>query len=261
MNNSKKPQLPFDVSSVDYSGPLLSLVLHPWVSDGWLRLIKKYFRLDVEGIENIPKKGPAIIAPNHSGYSGLDAMVLNHEIYHRTKRIPRVMTHSFWFLSPTTAKPAQKLGFVEATTENGIHLLKKNSVIILFPEGEFGNFKPSLEKYRLQEFKRGFVRMALQAQAPIVPTLVIGAEETHINLTQIKIPKLIKNLILPLPLNIIPLPAKWRLVFLPPIYLPYLPDAAENAELVHEITVDIQEKMQTALTKELQNRKNIYFTW
>ena len=62
-------------------------------------------------------------------------------------------------------------------------------MIILFPEGEKGNFKPSRKSYELQEFKRGFVRMALETQSPIIPTLVIGAEETHINLSQLKLPK------------------------------------------------------------------------
>ncbi len=258
MNKKKKPVLPFDVSKIDFSEPLMRLVLHPLISDQWLKIIKKYFRLSVEGIENIPKKGPVIIAPNHSGFAGLDAMILNHEIFNQTSRIPRVMTHSFWFLSPTTAIPAQKLGFTEATFENGVQLLKKNSAIILFPEGEYGNFKPSLKKYQLQEFKRGFIRMALTAQAPIVPTLVIGAEETHFNMARFKIPALIKNLILPLPLNLIPLPAKWKIIFLSPIHLPYLPDAANDSELVHEISTDIKEKMQIALNNELLKRKHIY---
>ena len=57
--------------------------------------------------------------------------------------------------------PAHKMGFLEATTSNGLNLLKKNNMLILFPEGEYGNFKPSQKRYRLQEFKRGFVRMAV----------------------------------------------------------------------------------------------------
>lgn len=223
-----------------------------------LEIMSKYFRLEVEGIENVPQRGPAIIAPNHSGYSGFDSFLLSHSIYQNTRRIPRVLTHHFWFISPLTAIPANKVGFVEATKENGRKALKKNQLVILFPEGEYGNFKPTTKRYHLQEFRRGFVRLALEQQCPIIPTLVLGAEETHINLKQIKLSKYLMGTILPLPLNVLPLPAKWKIRFLPPITLPFKPEAANDAELVHEITMDIRERIQSAIAREVKNRHGIF---
>lgn len=219
-----------------------------------LEIMRKYFRLEVSGTENIPRHGPAIIAPNHSGYSGFDAVLLAHTLQTETKRLARVLTHHFWFLTETTAIPAQKMGFTEATYENGVNALKKKNLIVLFPEGEQGNFKPSSKMYQLQEFKRGFVRMALETQAPIIPTLIVGAEETHINLSKLKLTKFLRGTVLPLPLNFIPLPAKWRIHFLEPIYLPYKPEAMNDSELVHDIAQEIQELMQDALAKELKKR-------
>ena len=221
-------------------------------------LARKYFRLEVEGLENIPKRGAALLCPNHSGYSGFDALLLAHEVYKSTGRVPRVMTHHLWFLLKQTAIPAEKMGFIEASTPNAIMQLKKNNLVILFPEGEFGNFKPSTERYHLQEFKRGFVRMAIQRQCPIIPTLIIGAEETHINLAQLKFTKYLRGTILPLPLNIIPLPARWKFVFLPPIELPYQPSAADDRELVSEIASELRETMQTALNQHLSQRTSIF---
>lgn len=223
-----------------------------------MEIARKYFRLEVEGLENIPKKGRAIIAPNHSGYSGFDAMLLGHEIFKSTHRIPRVLTHHLWFLTSATAIPAQKLGFLEATTNNGLQQLRKNNLIILFPEGEYGNFKPSTEAYQLQEFKRGFVRMAIMTQAPIIPTIIMGAEETHINLRQLKFTKYLIGGVLPLPLNILPLPAKWKIRFLPPIVLPYRPSAVHDTELIHEVAQDFRELMQKAITEEVEKREWIY---
>lgn len=219
-----------------------------------LEIMRKYFRLEVEGAENIPRRGSVIIAPNHSGYSGFDAFLLGHVIQTEAKRVPRVLTHHFWFLTDTTAIPAQKMGFTEATYENGINALKKGNAIVLFPEGEQGNFKPTTKRYQLQEFKRGFIRMALETQSPIVPTVVIGAEETHINLKQLKFTKFLKGSVIPLPLNVIPLPAKWRIKFLEPIYLPYKADALKDAELVHEIAAEVQEKLQEAIQAEMKKR-------
>lgn len=223
-----------------------------------LEIMRKYFRLEVIGIENVPRRGAALIAPNHSGYSGFDAMILSHILTQDAKRIPRVLTHYFWFLTKTTAIPAQKLGFTEASYDNGVAALEKKNLVVLFPEGEHGNFKPSTEMYQLQEFKRGFVRMALQTQSPIIPTIIVGAEETHINLSQLKFTKFLKGLVIPLPLNLIPLPAKWRIRFLEPIRLPFKPEARHDVDLVHEICEEIQEKMQEALKEELKLRGSAY---
>lgn len=185
-------------------------------------------------------------------------MVLSHTIQRETGRTARLLAHYFWFLSDTTAIPAAKMGFTEATFENGLAALKKHNLIVLFPEGEKGNFKPTSQMYQLQEFKRGFVRMALMTGSPIIPTLVLGAEETHINLNQVKLTKFLRGLVIPLPLNIIPLPAKWKIIFLEPINLPYRPEAADDTELVHEIASEIQEKMQVELRREIRQRGSAF---
>jgi 1-acyl-sn-glycerol-3-phosphate acyltransferase len=255
INFFKKPKDKiFDLKNLD-ADTLLYRVLPKLL----MEIMRKYFRVEVEGLENIPRRGAAVIAPNHSGYSGFDALLLAHLIHRDLKRIPRVLTHHFWFLSDKTAIPAQKLGFTEATFEIGVASLEKNNLIIIFPEGEYGNFKPTSQMYQLQEFRRGFVRMAVKTSAPIVPTLIIGAEETHINLSQLKFTKFLRGTVIPLPLNIIPLPVKWKVKFLPPIYLPYTKDSFEDRELMKEVAEEIQERMQDALTEEIQKRSSIFF--
>ena len=225
----------------------------------FMEVMDRYFRLEVEGLENLPKKGGAILVPNHSGYAGLDAMVLSHEVFKRIHRIPRVLTHYLWFVSKKTAVPAQKLGFIEASMKNGLRALDNNQLIILFPEGENGNFKPTKNAYELQEFKRGFVRMALQTGAPIIPTIVIGAEETHINITQLKFGKELKNLTLPLSFNVFPLPVKWKIKFLPPLDLSmYSEETLKDRQKVRQIAFDLQKAMQKSIIDELENREGIF---
>jgi 1-acyl-sn-glycerol-3-phosphate acyltransferase len=223
-----------------------------------MEIMETYFRLEVEGAENVPKRGRALYAPNHSGFSGFDAMMLLHEIQRLSGRTPKVLTHPLWFLTQATAIPANKLGFIEATKENALRELKKNRQIVLFPEGEYGNFKPSSRAYSLQDFKRGFIRIAIETNTPIVPTIVIGAEETHINLSQLKFSRYLRGLVLPLPLNIIPLPARWKIIFLPPVHLPYSSAKCSDSELMNELANDIRDIMQERIQFELKNRKSIY---
>ena len=217
--------------------------------------LHRYFELEVIGAENIPRQGPVIISPNHSGFAGFDAMLLTHEIFRFAHRVPRVLTHHLWFLTRATSIPANKMGYVEATTNNGIRELNRNHLVIIFPEGEQGNFKPSAKAYELQEFKRGFIRMALATGAPIVPTLIIGAEETHINLRQIKLKTFFKDVLLPLPLNIIPLPAKWTMIFLKPIQIECDKSRLQDREYISQKASEIQKLMQAALDEELIKRK------
>jgi len=221
-----------------------------------LEIIRRYLRVETEGMDNIPKKGRCIIVSNHSGYAGFDAIMLQNEIRRALDRVARLVAHKLWFFGEPVKVVSDKMGLVEADMNACLKILNKEEALILFPEGEAGNFKPSNRRYRLQEFKRGFVRLAMITRSPIIPSFVIGAEETHINLSQIKFSKYIIGTVIPIPLNVIPLPVKWKICFLPPIYLnSYTPADAMNREKVFEVTMQIKRQMQRGIIQELRKRK------
>jgi len=226
-----------------------------WIPHLALEGLSRYFRLEVVGIENIPKKGPCIIAANHSGFIGLDALILYHSIKKYRRRIPKVLAHPLWFKTSVTKNVMLRFGFYEAKMSIGRELLERNRALIIFPEGEQGNFKPSAQMYQLQPFRSGLVRLAVETGAPIIPTLVTGAEEANINLKQLKLPKFLDDVLLPIPLNILPLPTKWCIHILSPIDLPYSSDQTHNRNLISEITEDIQDLMQKALLDILKKNK------
>lgn len=222
-----------------------------------LEIIRRYLRIETEGLENVPATGRCIIVSNHSGYAGFDAIMLQNEIKRAHNRIARLVAHKLWFFGEPVKVLSNKMGLIEADMNTCLKILNKEEALILFPEGEAGNFKPSNRRYRLQEFKRGFVRLAMITRSPIVPAFVIGAEETHINLSQIKFSKYIIGSVIPVPLNVIPLPVKWKICFLPPIYLnAYSPADAMNREKVFEVTQHVKRLMQRALIKELRYRRD-----
>jgi 1-acyl-sn-glycerol-3-phosphate acyltransferase len=241
--------------------------LSPALLDLALELLARYQRVEVEGLEHLPARGPAILLPNHSGFLGLDALLLRHEIRKLRGRTPRILLHKLWFAGGLLEPSARRFGFLEASYANGLAALRRNKIVMLFPEGEEGNFKPTHERYRLREFRKGFVKMAARTGAPVIPVLIIGAEETHINLGQVKI----LNQLLPLPLNYFPLPAKWKIKLLEPVrFAPALarqgaapmpaPGPARRGhpgELRRE-AAHVRHHMQAALREELARRRYIY---
>ena len=223
-----------------------------------LDLFTRYLRVKCEGTEKIPKKGPCIVIANHSGFMGFDALMLGHQIYLSMKRIPRIIAHKLWFIHPDISVHASKMGMIPATFENGLKILEEDNILLLFPEGEEGNFKPTRLRYHLRKFRRGFVRIALKTGAPIVPAIVIGAEETNITLSQIRWAKQLFGIIIPVPLNVVPLPVKWHIRFLDPIYLEKDPEKAEDMAYVTKISKQIRLKLQREIHKSLRQRHRIF---
>lgn len=225
-----------------------------------LEIVRNYFRLEVEGLEHVPKKGRVLLVPNHSGVTALDAVMVGHEIYRNIGRIARVLAHPLWFIGPHIRVLSKRMGLAEASKGAGEKLLRKGHAVLIFPEGEAGNFKPTAQRYKLREFRRGFVRMAMATKCPIVPIVVIGAEETNINLSNLKFHSMLKGILIPIPLNVLPLPAKWKIIFLPPIDMKdYSPEDADNSDLVHKIANEVRERIQARMDEEISKRDWIYF--
>ena len=70
-----------------------------------------------------------------------------------------------------------RCGQIVGTPENCRRLLAAGEAMLVFPEGVRGINKPFRQRYQLQEFGLGFMRLALETGTPIVPVGVIGAEE------------------------------------------------------------------------------------
>jgi len=223
-----------------------------------LDLMEKYFRVKTVGQRYIPKKGPCIVIANHSGFMGFDAMMLAYEIYKNTGRVPRIVAHKLWFLHPDISIHAKKFGMIPATFDNAYDILKSGELLLLFPEGEEGNFKPTRLRYHLRKFRRGCTRLALKTGAPIVPAAVIGAEETSITLSQLRWAKELFGVIIPVPLNIIPIPVKWKIRFYAPVRFKVNLKRAEDTAEVKQITRRLRHKLQSHIHNLLKQRDLLF---
>ena len=132
--------------------------------------------LTMEGRENVPKTGGAILSCNHPG--GVDVVVLGYasprQIYYMAKQ--ELFEFQPWFSSLITsvgAFPIRRGEYDTAAIEHSIQLVRDGKVLGMFPEGTRNKGGP------LGRPKSGAVRIASQTGAPLVPCAVIGIPELH----------------------------------------------------------------------------------
>jgi 1-acyl-sn-glycerol-3-phosphate acyltransferase len=211
--------------------------------------------LEVDGIEHVPRSGRVILVPNHSGVLGWDAVILYNEIVRMRRRIPRIMAHAFWESSPFLSQMAKKFGAFGADFKQGVKFLKRNKLMILFPEAEHGNFKPSVRMYQLTQFNPGFVALAMMTDTPVVPVVIMGAEENFVNLGTIDWFEEQIGAKIPVPLNLLPIPSRWKIRFLKPIsFSKYSRKEVKNEKFLIEASQNVRFRIQATIHKELVNR-------
>ena len=135
-----------------------------------------WFRWHIEGLDNIPKEGPAIVATNHVAY--LDPLALGY-VVDRAGRRPRFLGKSELFQDKRIAWILRGCGQIEvkrgtadapAALNNALDALGRGEVIVIFPEGTVTT-DPDLDP---MSPKTGAARLALLSGAPIVPGAIWG---------------------------------------------------------------------------------------
>jgi 1-acyl-sn-glycerol-3-phosphate acyltransferase len=233
-----------------------------------------WFRCEVEGIENVPSEGGALLVSNHSGALPPDAAVIAKAIReeHPRSRPLHITVEHFFKGYPGFSALIPKIGCVPAHPANVHRLLyDERQLVLVFPEGRKGTEKTYNQRYRLRRFGRGgFVEAAARAEAKLVPVCVVGAEEAMPIFAQVKFLKRLTGLLyFPItptfpwlgPLGMLAyLPAKFRIRFLEPIdtgsvAVEPAPDTAQVQTLAQEVRARIQENLDDMVAR----RESVWF--
>jgi 1-acyl-sn-glycerol-3-phosphate acyltransferase len=235
----------------------------------WFAFLRKvYWRIDHEGIENIPQNGGAMFVANHRGFMPLDAVMHLSLILTYRNRITRFLIIPSLLRFPYLCNFLTKLGGVIASQENAARLFASGDLVGIFPEGIRGSFTPYKTTYRLRDFaKSAFAKIAIENQVPIVPCAVIGHSEIFPIIGRINSSYVTKEFgwpylpIAPMfPLAPIPIPSKWHVRVLEPVRLQGLnPADAENVKLVRDFSRHIQDIVQRNIDDMLPKRKSIFW--
>ena len=146
-------------------------------------LFSKWWRVEVEGVRNVPGHGRVLIVANHAGtIFPFDAIMIGTAIQklHPLPRWTRALVLNWVWQLPFVSWFMRRVGGIPANPANLERLLQQDEPVMVFPEGVKGFGKPFSERYRTQRFGRGgFVEVAIRNRTPIVPVAVVGSEEIY----------------------------------------------------------------------------------
>jgi 1-acyl-sn-glycerol-3-phosphate acyltransferase len=237
----------------------------------WL-LASIWFRGEVRGMERIPEDRPVLLVGNHSGGTITPDTViftLAFNAYFGVERPFYQLAHNLVLTSPI-GPFLRRFGTVAASHENARKALDAGAAVLVYPGGDWEVHRPTWEANRIDfAGRRGFVKLALDADVPIVPLVSVGGQETAIFLTHgqrlarlLRLDKLFRLKVLPINLSLpwiinvgdllghLPLPAKITIQVMEPIDLRerYGLDP-DRLEIYDEITAMMQDQL-TALAAE-----------
>ena len=231
-----------------------------------------WFRCEVEGIQNVPANGGALLVSNHSGALPPDAAMIGKAIKeeHSHPRPLNITVEHFFKGYPGFSMLIPKIGCVAAHPANVQRLLfDEQQLVLVFPEGRKGTEKLYKDRYKLRRFGRGgFVEAAMRARAPIVPVCVVGAEEAAPIFAQVKpLQRLTGFLYFPITptfphgglLGMLGyLPAKFKIRFLEPIHFEE-EGMHEDKALVQTVAHEVRARIQENLFEMVGTRKSVWF--
>lgn len=140
-------------------------------------IVDRYFHLQVDGVENVPDEGGAVLASNHLSF--IDSILLPisipRPVYFLGKADYWDSWRTRWFFEGAGVIPTFRSGGDRAkqALEAGVAVLHRGDILGIYPEG---TRSPDGRLYR---GKTGPVRLALAAGVPVVPCALVGTREAQ----------------------------------------------------------------------------------
>lgn len=136
-------------------------------------IFKIFFRLSAYGIENIPKEGGAIIAPNHQSFLDIPIVgsAMPRKMYTLGKKEFIESKKGGWFYRSMGGIPIDRNSVDLGGLKLSINVLKQGNLLLLFPEGTRST------NGRVGHIRKGAIFLSYKALVPIVPVGLAGIEK------------------------------------------------------------------------------------
>lgn len=248
------------------------------IADLYRWLGAHYFRLRVEGVENIPARGPALLVGNHSGgFLPSEGFFTEVAVFdHLGFDLPiYALAHDFLFEDPVLARYAGRIGMLRAGHESAHHAFAAGACVLVYPGSDLDTFRPFRDRNKVVlGGRKGFIKLALRERVPIVPVVTAGNHEQMIVLRRgdrlarlLRAHRWARTEVLPIVLSLpwgltsgfvpyLPLPAQTTLAFLPPMSWPQLgPDDADDPAVLDRCYREVEAAMQATMDRLTRGRR------
>jgi 1-acyl-sn-glycerol-3-phosphate acyltransferase len=181
-----------------------------------------YFRIQFDGTQHIPARGPLLIVPNHVTYADpvLVSIPVRRPVHYMAWNALFEVPGLAWLIRRLRAFPVEIESADPRATREAVRLLRDDAVLMIFPEG--GRSADG----RLGRFKPGAFRLACSLGVPLLPVTILGGHESWP------------------PGRALPRPGRLRITYHPVV----VPDAAGDVRAAaRRLAVDVRRVVASAL--------------
>ena len=215
----------------------------------WNVLVDYWFRMEIDGWENVAEP-PALLVGIHSGAPFVwDAWTVGMQWWRRfgPDRPLHGTAHDALMAIPVIGRYFRAMGVLPAAPDAIATALAEGRDVALWPGGEVDSLRPWTERDNANlAGRKGFVKMAIRAGVPIVPIATVGGADAMPVLIRgdrlsraLRLDRVLRLKVFPLAISLpwgiapaalpqLPLPAKIRTRFMPPIELDNDPARADD---------------------------------
>jgi 1-acyl-sn-glycerol-3-phosphate acyltransferase len=242
----------------------------------WNPLMDYYFRMEIEGWENIPD-APSLLIGIHSGAPFVwDAWTVGVQWWRHfgSSRKLHGTAHDALMAAPGIGWYFRKMGVLPAAPDSIAAALAAGQDVALWPGGERDSLRPWTQRDEaVLAGRTGFVKLAIRSGVPIVPISTVGGPDSMPVLTQgkrlaklLQLDKIARLKLFPIAFQLpwgispallpeFPLPTKIRTAFGQPIELDHDPERADDQEYVQAVYEDVCDAIQNGMDKLARRRR------
>src|SRR4051812_11337597 len=242
----------------------------------WNPLMDYWFRMEVEGWENIPEP-PALLVGIHSGAPFVwDAWTVGVQWWRRfgDDRPLHGTAHDALMAAPLIGSYFRKMGVIPAAPDSMATALAEGHDVALWPGGEVDSLRPWVKRDQaILAGRTGFIRMAINTGVPIVPIATVGGPDSMPVLTKgrtlakaLQLDKIARIKIMPIALSApwglspamlpeIPLPTKIRTAFQEPVEVDHDPECAKDDDYIEAKYEEVRQSIQSGMDALARRRR------
>ncbi len=231
-------------------------------------LYSHYFRVESSGHAVLGEKRGAILAGNHGGLLPFDAAMCVVDVALRASppRLVRTIVDRWVGTLPFVGLFYSRVGQVIGTHENFRELLRREQVVLVFPEGMSATYKRAHERYVLRPFRVGFIEQSIRHRVPIIPVAFVGPDDQTPILFDLKpLARLLRLPTFPITptfpwlglAGLLPYPVKYEIEYGSPFrfYEEFPPEVADDPHAVRYMAEQVRRRVQEMIDRRVLARR------